>query len=245
MPVTFSSNTTYAGISPAYQWKVNGANVGVSAPTYTYAPVNGDSVQCQLTSSIACLTTSPVVISNTIHMRVDTFIVPVVALTGDSIAGAGATVHLTASIMGTAGLYTIHWKNHGIEFTTTTVPSVTYTKAAGNDTVTATLVSMGRGCYDSVASSARLVYDHNVSVGSLHLAFMSPRVYPNPVDNVLHVEAVSEIHELIITNVLGQTVVNSGQQNGAVSMALDVSGLSSGVYFVKVNGVCTNRFVKR
>jgi uncharacterized protein YaiE (UPF0345 family) len=46
------------GGSPVYQWKVNGANVGTGASTYSYRPVNGDNVSCILTSNASCATIS-------------------------------------------------------------------------------------------------------------------------------------------------------------------------------------------
>ncbi len=245
MPVTFSSNTTYAGSSPAYQWKVNGANVGISLPTYTYTPANGDTIQCQLTSGLACLTTSPVVISNTIYMRVDTFLPPVVTVSGDSIAGAGTTVHLTASIAGSAGAYTLHWKNHGVEFTTTTVPSVTYTKTAGTDTITAALVSVGRACYDSAGSSIRLVYDHNLSSppGPLSINGEGVTCYPNPANDVLFIETPTPTIEISVTDVYGRSTTLPLTFSHNVSK-LDVSSLPAGVYFLRINKIYIRKFIK-
>ncbi len=58
--VTFTANPTHGGSLPSYQWKVNGASiVGATNSTYTYTPLNGDVLTCQLTSSDNCVTGNP------------------------------------------------------------------------------------------------------------------------------------------------------------------------------------------
>jgi hypothetical protein len=70
--VTFTATATNAGASPAYQWKVNGTNVGTNSNTYTTSTLlNNSSVTCTLTSSSACNTVNPVT-SNAIVMTVNT-----------------------------------------------------------------------------------------------------------------------------------------------------------------------------
>jgi len=56
------------GSSPAYQWKVNGVNVG-TLPAYSYIPAYNDRVTCVLTSNYACPSGNPAT-SNTITMIV-------------------------------------------------------------------------------------------------------------------------------------------------------------------------------
>ena len=68
--VTFTATPTNGGTTPVYQWKVNGVNVGINSPTYTYAPANGDLVTCVLQSSDSCVTGNPAT-SNTVTMTVN------------------------------------------------------------------------------------------------------------------------------------------------------------------------------
>jgi uncharacterized protein (TIGR02145 family) len=56
--VTFTA-TPINGGTPVYQWKVNGINVGINSNTYTYNPVNNDSVRCIMTSNLLCVTGNP------------------------------------------------------------------------------------------------------------------------------------------------------------------------------------------
>jgi uncharacterized protein (TIGR02145 family) len=57
--VTFTTHPINGGVTPYFQWKVNGTNVGTSSPNYSYIPTNGDLVSCTLTSSELCTTNNP------------------------------------------------------------------------------------------------------------------------------------------------------------------------------------------
>jgi Secretion system C-terminal sorting domain len=67
-PVTFHANTLWGGAHPSFQWEKNGINVGTNSPSFSYIPVNGDSVICILTSSYSCIIFPG--ISNTIRLSV-------------------------------------------------------------------------------------------------------------------------------------------------------------------------------
>jgi uncharacterized protein (TIGR02145 family) len=58
-PVTFTALVTNGGTSPAYSWTVNGAPAGTNSQAFTYTPVQGDQVTCQVTSDIPCASNNP------------------------------------------------------------------------------------------------------------------------------------------------------------------------------------------
>ena len=69
-------------------------------------------------------------------------------------------------------------------------------------------------------------------------------IYPNPVNDILYVEAGTEIEKVVVYDVYGrqQTTVN-GQQ----SLSIDLSNLKSGIYFIKINtekGNIVKRIIK-
>ena len=69
-------------------------------------------------------------------------------------------------------------------------------------------------------------------------------IYPNPVNNVLNISVKNEIsiNNLSITDLNGRVVTSSSS-----SSSIDVSNLSSGVYFVSIEtneGRGTAKFVK-
>lgn len=58
-PVTFTATPVNPGSTPAYQWMVNGMNTGLNNAVFTFTPTTGDTVQCFMTSSLACITVNP------------------------------------------------------------------------------------------------------------------------------------------------------------------------------------------
>jgi hypothetical protein len=58
--VTFFAFPTNGGTAPAYQWKVNGFNVGTNSSNYSTTTIaNGDVVTCVMTSNAPCVVGSP------------------------------------------------------------------------------------------------------------------------------------------------------------------------------------------
>jgi len=57
--VTCTATLGNGGTNPVYQWKVNGVNVGINSPTYTFNPLNNDSVRCEMTSNLSCVSGNP------------------------------------------------------------------------------------------------------------------------------------------------------------------------------------------
>ena len=82
--VTFTATPTNGGATPIFQWKVNGVNVGTNIPTYSYIPMNGDSIWCVFTSSEACVANTA--ISNKVTLMVSASI-PAMPVSGIHIPG--------------------------------------------------------------------------------------------------------------------------------------------------------------
>ena len=136
--VTYSATPVNGGASPGLQWKVNGINTA-AGNTYTYTPVNGDIVTCELTSTAACATPDTA-ISTAIAMTVNPVMPPTVSITaapGFTVcAGSPVTYTATATEGGTAPTY--QWTVNGMP--TGTGSTYTYTPANG-DIVSCVLTS--------------------------------------------------------------------------------------------------------
>ena len=95
--VTFTATPVNGGGAPAYQWKVNGANVGTNSSTYSYVPLNGDAVTCVMTSNAACVVLATVT-SNIITMTVNsvplTLSLQNITVTGTQCFNAAQTINV-------------------------------------------------------------------------------------------------------------------------------------------------------
>lgn len=68
-------------------------------------------------------------------------------------------------------------------------------------------------------------------------------IFPNPSTNTIHISYSQTIKHISLYNMLGQELLS--QPASATTKEIDVSGLPTGVYLVKVNGIVTGKFEKR
>ncbi|MEJ6664077.1 MAG: T9SS type A sorting domain-containing protein, partial [Flavobacteriaceae bacterium] len=71
------------------------------------------------------------------------------------------------------------------------------------------------------------------NVGTQDFATKGFSVYPNPVNNVMNLQANENISKVAIYNVLGQEVYSA--KINAMTSSVDMSSMATGAYFVKVN----------
>jgi len=239
--VTFTATATGGGATPAYQWLVDGSVAGTGGASYTFTPLNGDSIRCVLTSSAPCAVPATVS-STTINMVVDTFIIPTIALTGITATAAGTTVTVTATVANAGSSYTIYWMDNGATFATTSTPTATYTKTRGIDTITAKIVSTSPGCYDTATATAIIINTDYTGIAVPGFSKGDVTVWPNPSKNDITITSFSRIENVTICNMLGQTIYNATfNENNVV---VNVSTFPAGVYEVKVNGIYVQKMVK-
>ncbi|MFM9004576.1 MAG: hypothetical protein ACKOSR_03615, partial [Flavobacteriales bacterium] len=114
--VTFTAVPQFGGTASAYQWKLNGANVGSNTETYTNAGLtNGDIVTCVLTSNAECASPATAT-SNAITMTVNAFVTPSVSITssgGTTICGNAENTFTASPVNG--GLQpSYQWQLNGV-----------------------------------------------------------------------------------------------------------------------------------
>jgi hypothetical protein len=140
--VTFTATPQFGGVSPTYQWKLNGSNVGTNSTAY--APtglVNGDVVTCDMTSSEACPLPATVS-SNSITMSVLANGTPTLSISssaGTSIC-AGDVVSITSSATFEGTLPVYDWKVNGTSTGNTSASFSTFSLVNG-DQVSCVLTS--------------------------------------------------------------------------------------------------------
>jgi len=113
--VTFTANITNGGAAPAYQWQVNGVNVGTNSNTYSSLTLNnGDIVTVILTSSSPCASPASVT-SNSIVIILNPAVLPtinIVAAPAGPIC-VGTNVTFTANITNGGGAPSYQWQLNG------------------------------------------------------------------------------------------------------------------------------------
>ncbi len=128
---TYTATPVNGGTTPVYQWKVNGLNRGSNIPTYTYAPVSGDIVTCQLTTNAQCAVSNQVS-SNVITMTVDPYVTATITVTTPNpVVCPGTQVTFTAGITNGGANPVYQWYLNGTA-TGTNASSYTLTPGDGD-----------------------------------------------------------------------------------------------------------------
>lgn len=112
--VTIVAATTGGGSSPVYQWRKNGFAVG-SSVTYSFTPVDGDSVRCIFTSSAVCAV-GVASTSSSIHFVVKPYSSPAVAITvtpSDTVCEGDMCVFNAIPVLGGATPF-FQWRKNGV-----------------------------------------------------------------------------------------------------------------------------------
>jgi PKD repeat protein len=174
--LTFTATPTNGGITPIYQWQVNGLPVGTNSATFTSSTLlNNDIVTCSLTSNSPCA--SPITaVSSGITIAVNSVVVPsvVIAITSGTnplCAGSAVTYTATQTNGGTTPIY--QWQVNGLPAGTN---SATFTSSTllDNDIVTCNLIS-SETCANptNVISSGITMVVNPVVVPSVEIAITS------------------------------------------------------------------------
>ncbi len=95
--VSYYATPVNGGITPTYQWHVNGVNTGTDS-SYSYIPSNGDIVSVYMTSSAACAVPAVVNAANTMS------VITVPAISGTAVICVGGSTSLSDALIG--GIWT-------------------------------------------------------------------------------------------------------------------------------------------
>jgi hypothetical protein len=113
---------------------------------------------------------------------------------------------------------------------------------AGFSATTEDINSLGEGKYtvtvtDKYCGIATLTIDVSVgSTGIEEVANQIATIYPNPTTGQLTITTNAPLNKALVqvTNGLGETILEKKQYSGN-SLLLDISAITPGVYFIKIN----------
>jgi hypothetical protein len=89
------------------------------------------------------------------------------------------------------------------------------------------------------------LYLHKNTLATASFAAASIKMYPNPASTNFTIEALENVEQISVINMIGQEVISSSPNSKTVTV--DVSGLQVGVYVVKTSidgNVASTRFIK-
>ena len=139
--VVFTATPVNGGLSPAYQWNINGTDVqGATNATYYNVPAQGDLVKCGMLSIAPCATGNPAT-SNTVTMGIlpqNPVGVTVVASENPTCAGQSVVFTATPANGGTFPAY--QWQVNGSDVQGATTATYSYAPLQG-DLITCVLTS--------------------------------------------------------------------------------------------------------
>jgi len=129
--VTFIAVPNHGGLFPTYLWKVNGGIAGTNSSSFTYTPLNGDVVTCELTSSDNCVTGNPATSAPITMTAIPILSVSVTIAASSNPFCAGSSVTFTATPDHGGLVPGYQWKVNGGNAGTNS-PSFTYSPANGD-----------------------------------------------------------------------------------------------------------------
>ena len=104
----------------------------------------------------------------------------------------------------------------------------------------------GSGCVNAMLALEE-IEDYQDITGIEDKFTNNVSIYPNPAKDRLYIETESEIEEVIVYDIYGRHQVTETPSHQEM-ISIDISNLTSGVYFVKINtaeGNIVKRFVKK
>lgn len=129
---TFTANTTNGGATPAYQWQVNGVNVGLGVNTFSYLPNTGDIVSVQMTSSSSCATPAAAMANKSVTVLASQMPVALMSTTPNDTTCKGTPVTLTVAPSYGGSAPTFTWVVNGGSVASG-LTSYTYTPSNGDE----------------------------------------------------------------------------------------------------------------
>ncbi|MCX6276977.1 MAG: T9SS type A sorting domain-containing protein [Bacteroidetes bacterium] len=145
--ISLTAYPVNGGASPQFQWKLNAVDIpGATNSTYSYIPVNNDTVSCLLTTSeTVCVTGNPAT-SNKVGITVNPLLPVSVIIAADfSQVCAGTHVNFTATAFNGGTSPGFQWKVNAVDVPGATNSTFSFIPA-NNDTVTCLLTVFETAC---------------------------------------------------------------------------------------------------
>jgi hypothetical protein len=241
-PVTLTAIPVNGGLSPIYQWKVNGIATGGTGAGYTFTPANGNVVVVALISDAACAI--PPLTDTFITMNVITPDMPFVSVTADpgNYISYGGSVTLTATVTNAGTSPTYEWLINGVAVPGAYTNVLTINNVSSNDTVSCEVTSGGLCSMTGTGKTYINVNGAGTGVKQVTGAGSDITVLPNPNKGNFTVKGSlgtvnDEEVSIEITDLLGQVVykTHTMAHNGIINEQVQLgSSIANGMYLLNL-----------
>jgi len=225
--VTFTAIPINGGTSPAYQWKLNGLNVGTDSDTFTISNLSdGDSVYCELLSNLSCVSNNPAT-SDAITISVEP--VPIATFYYADTTYCQWDTNPFPTFIG-GGFPGTFSSTPGLVFVSTTTGEIDISASTpGAYIVTNTIISAG-DCGNSVAESPVIITSNLIWTGAVSSDWndsenWSCRMLP---ETSVPVEIPNALNQPVLNlgdpGATGDIIIRAGSSLTIVDNTLEISG---------------------
>ena len=238
--VTFTATPVNQGQAPAYQWQVNGLNVGTNSTSFTTSSLtNNSQVKVILTNTTTCAA-NPTVTSNIITMTVSNPVVPAILISGNTtvIAGQATSLSATPANGGTNPAY--QWQDSTVSHTWQNIAGATastlnYTPVQTGNKIRCVLTSNAPCPTPATVNSNVLIFTVNpvTAINPVSATSFGIRYYPNPVNSTLYIDSLKvsdKWQTLEIKSIDGKSVIPIINIANRTTIFVNVDRLPGGLY---------------
>ncbi len=231
----FTAVPVNGGLTPTYQWKLNGSDVGTNSPSYNNSALSdGDEVMVEMTSSSGNTTINPVV-SNTITIHISENVTPSVTITeSENDVCDGTLITFVATPLNGGASPDFQWKLNGTDVGTNS-PDFSSTFSDGDQVSVQMTSSLICTTVNPVNSSTTTLTIYNVPD--------TPVISGN---NIVECNSMHEVYSVVANSgstynwELTPSAVFTGQ--GSNEIAVDFSGIvgTTTITVEEINNGCTS-----
>jgi len=241
---SFYANATFAGPSPTYTWKVNGAFAGYGS-SLVYIPHDRDRVAVTMNSDATCA--SPNVLTDDVFINVNPALVPTVNMSASPATVINGNTDTLNAVVINGGVHpTYQWYLNGVLVAGAT-SRMFYSNAFKDGDVATFKV---QGCADSMGTGTITVHvvaragirEVNANGSSIH-------IFPNPgngsftISGELNSIAGNEQAAILVSDLAGRVVYSTtaAAVNGKIDAHVTLpASVSKGVYILNLRSAADN-----